>query len=223
MSAAPKSKYDVHIDSLFADAREKKFPKNQIIAYQGDPLTSIHIVKEGFIKAYTILDSGDTRTMFILGAGDIFPIAFSLTMDWNNFQIRYFYQSLTDAVLGLLDHEQFRKMIESDPKLTGAYMSYMSASNQAIMNQLEAMKHKTAKDKIMLLLPYLVSKLGQEIRPNTHKLRLKLSHQEIADLSGITRETTTALLKELEDEGIIKQQKDTWIIYLSPDQENLIG
>lgn len=223
MSTAPRSKYDTRIDSLFTNSREKKFPKNQIIAYQGDPLTSIYFVKEGFIKAYTILDSGDTRTMFILSPGDIFPIAFSLTMDWNNYQIRYFYQSLTDATLGLLEHEQFRKTIDFDPKVTSVYMSYISASNQAIMNQLEAMKHKTAKDKILLLLPYLVDKLGQEIRSYTYKLQLKLSHQEIADLSGITRETTTALLKELEDEGIIKQKKDTWIIHLTPSRENFIG
>lgn len=223
MSSAPKSKYDLRIDSLFQHAREKKFPRNQIICYQGDPLTSIHLVKEGYVKAYTILDSGDTRTMFILGPGDIFPIAFSLTMDWNNFNIRYFYQSLTGVNLSLLDHGQFRKMMESDPKMTSAYMAYMSASNQAIMNQLEAMKHKTAKDKILLLLPYLVDKLGTEIRPHTHKLQIKLSHQEIADLSGITRETTTALLKELEEDGVLKQKRDTWIIYLSADQENLIG
>jgi CRP-like cAMP-binding protein len=223
MRGAPKSKYDDRIDSLFQHAREKKFPKNQIISYQGDPLTAVHLIREGYLKAYTILDSGDTRTMFILGPGDIFPIAFSLTMDWNDYQIRYFYQSLTDAVLLLVDHEQFRKTVESDPKMTSAYMSYMSASNQAIMKQLEAMKRKTAKDKIMLLLPYLVDKIGKEIRPHIHKLQLKMSHQEIADLSGITRETTSALLKELEEEGVIKQQKDTWIIHLSAEQENLIG
>ena len=149
MSNAPKSKYDDRIDSLFQRAREKKFPKNQIVCYQGDPLTAIHLIKEGYIKAYTILDSGDTRTMFILGPDDIFPIAFSLTMDWSKYQIRYFYQSLTDTVLELIDHEQFRKLVESDPKMTNIYMSYMSMSNQAIMHQLEAMKHKTAKDKIM--------------------------------------------------------------------------
>ena len=218
-----KSKYDYRVDSLFQDAREKKYPKNQIVAYQGDPLSAIHLVKDGYLKAYTILDSGDTRTMFILGPGDIFPIAFSLTMDWNDYQIRYFYQSLTDSVLGLLDHGQFRNRIESDPKMTAVYMSYMSASNQAIMHQLEAMKHKTAKDKILLLLPYLIDKLGKQIKPRTYKLQLKLSHQEIADLSGITRETTTSLLKELEGDGVIKQQKDTWIIRLDAEPENLIG
>ena len=99
----------------------------------------------------------------------------------------------------------------------------MSASNQAMMNQLEAMKHKTAKDKIMLLLPYLVDKVGKKIRPQTYKLRLKLSHQEIADLCGITRETTTALLKEIEADGVLKQRRSTWIVYLDPDQENLLG
>lgn len=223
MSSPAKSHYDSNIEALFRRGREKLFPKNQIVCYQGDPLTSIHLVKKGFLKAYTILDTGDTRTMFLLGPGDIFPIAFSLTMDWQHYQVRYFYQSLTDSELGILEQDDFRRIVESDPKMTATYMSYMSASNQAIMNQLEAMKHKTAKDKILLLLPYLVDKIGKKVRPHTYKLELKLSHQEIADLSGITRETTTALLKELEGDGIIQQQRDTWIIRLSDEQETLIG
>lgn len=224
MRAADKSKYDNKVDDLFHGAREKKFPKNQIICYQGDSLTAIHMVKEGFIKAYTILDSGDTRTMFILGPGDIFPIAFSLTLDWETYQLRYFYQSLTDVTLSLLDHHSFKNVVENDPKGAQIYMSYMSASNEGIMHQLEVMKNKTAKDKISLLLPYLISKLGERTAPNTYRLKLKLSHQEIADLSGITRETTTSLLKELEREKVIDQRKDTWIVHLKPeDDTNFIG
>jgi len=223
MSSSNKSNYAEGIDSLFRNVRHKTFPKNQIISYQGDALTAVHLIKSGFVKAYTILDSGDTRTMFILGPGDIFPIAFSLTLDWDNFNIRYFYQSLTDTELALVEHNEFKKLVDSEPKMTNIYMTYMSASNQAIMNQLEAMKHKTAKDKIILLLPYLVDKLGQKIGPRTYKLQIKLSHQEIADLSGITRETTTALLKELESDSIIKQQRDTWVVYLSKDQDEMVG
>jgi CRP-like cAMP-binding protein len=224
MRNEPQSKYDSRLDVMFHSAREKRFPKNQIICYQGDTLSAIHLIKDGFVKAYTILDSGDTRTMFILGPGDIFPIAFSLTQNWQDYQLRYFYQTLTDTKLGLLERDQFRQIIDNKPEMTNAYINYMGASNDAIMNQLEVMKNKTAKNKISLLLPYLVSKLGQQIRPNTYKLNLKLSHQEVADLSGITRETTTALLKELEKEGVIKQQRTTWIIHLKPDDEDhLLG
>ncbi len=217
---AAKSKYSFGIDTLFADAREKFYPKNQIIGYQGDTLSAIYLIKEGYVKAYTILDTGDTRTIFILGPGDILPIVFSLTLSWSKYQIRYFYQSLTDVKLLMLDYEQFRKLINTKQQMANTYMTYMAASNQALMNQLEAIKHKTAKDKVMALLPYLVRKLGKKVNPNTYKLRLKLSHQEIADLSGITRETTSALLKELEQDGVIKQQRDTWIIHLDPDQQD---
>lgn len=224
MDSATKTPYEDRVEVLFKNAREKRYPKNQIICYQGDVLEAIYLVKEGYVKAYTILDSGDMRTMFILGPGDIFPIAFSLTLNWSKYKIRYFYQSLTESRLALMDNESFRRLIDSERKMTLAYMSYMSASNQGIMNQLEAMKDKTAKSKIMHLLPYLVDKVGKRIRPHTYRLNLKLSHQEIADLSGITRETTTALLKELEKDGVIKQQRNTWIVHLKPDQEEtLIG
>lgn len=187
-------------------------------------MDAIHLIKDGYVKAYTILDSGDTRTMFILGPGDLFPIAFSLTLDWNDYQLKYFYQSLAETKVVLLDDAHFKRLVESDPKMAKVYMHYMGASNRAIMHQLEAMKHKTAKNKILELLPYLVSKLGRQTGPDTYKLNLKLSHQEVADLTGITRETTTALLKDLEKDGIIKQQRNTWIIRLdSTQEENLLG
>jgi len=40
-----------------------------------------------------------------------------------------------------------------------------------------------------------------------------MSHQEIADLSGVTRETTTTLIKELEHKGVIDQSHGKWIIH----------
>ncbi|MBX4201803.1 Crp/Fnr family transcriptional regulator [Candidatus Saccharibacteria bacterium] len=210
--AQKDSEYLTRIKRLFTDARAKSYPKNQLIHYQGDPMTSIYLVDSGYIKAYTILDSGDTRTILLLGPGDIFPLAFSASMDWENYEIRYFYQTLGDAKLLSLPSVVMKQHIEKDTDNMGTYMSYLAASNQAIMDQLEVMKNKKAIDKVELLLPYLVAKAGKKIRPDVYQLQLKLSHQEIADLSGVTRETTTTLIKELEHLGIVDQQKGKWLI-----------
>lgn len=210
--AETATKYLQRIEKLFNDARLKAYPKNQLIHYQGDPLSNIYLVKSGYIKAYTILDSGDTRTILILGPGDIFPLAFSSSLDWENYQIRYFYQSLCDTKVLSLSSEVLRSHIESSQEMMNTYMTYIAASNEAIMNQLEVMKNKKAIDKVGLLLPYLISKAGKKIKPNVYQLQLKLSHQEIADLSGVTRETTTTLIKELEKDGIIDQHKGKWLI-----------
>ncbi len=205
-----ESDYLKQINQLFASGRSKTYPKSQLIHYQGDPLTQIYLVKSGFVKAYTILESGDTRTILLLGAGDIFPLAFASTMDWSDYNIHYFYQSLVDTELAALPAKELMEHLRSDPAAMNTYMAYLSASNEIIMNQLEVMKNKKAIDKVCLLLPYLISKSGKQIKPDIYELQLKLSHQELADLSGVTRETTTTLLKQLENLGIIDQKHGKW-------------
>ncbi|MBI2008879.1 Crp/Fnr family transcriptional regulator [Candidatus Saccharibacteria bacterium] len=207
------STYQARIEKLFAKASTKKYPKNQLIYYEGDELTHFYLIKEGYVKAYTILDSGDTRTIFLLGPGDIFPIAFSVSLDWHNYKVKYFYQSLTDVTMRVLSRDTFKEIIEASTESMKVYLAYVSATNEAIMKQLEVMKSKKAINKVVMLLPYFISKFGERIRPNAYRLKIKLSHQEIADLSGVTRETTTTLVKQLEKRGILEQIKGRLIIY----------
>ena len=206
------TKYLRQVEKLFSDGRLRIYPKHQLIHYQGDPLSNIYLIKSGYIKAYTILDSGDTRTILILGPGDVFPLAFSSSMEWDSYTIHYFYQTLCDTKLISLPSDVLKQHIEENKEMMNTYMNYIAASNEAIMEQLEVMKNKKAIDKVGLLLPYLISKAGKKVRPNVYQLQLKLSHQEIADLSGVTRETTTTLIKELEKDGIIDQHKGKWLI-----------
>lgn len=210
-----RSNYTKGIAKLFEGSRARKYSKNQLIHYQGDPLSHIFLVQSGYIKAYTILDSGDTRTILILGPGDLFPLAFSATLDWSNYNIRYFYQSLVQTDLLVLPSKTLREHIDSDPKMMSTYMTYMAASNETIMDQLEVMKNKKAIDKVARLLPALATKAGRRVKPGVYELQLKLSHQEVADLSGVTRETTTTLVKKLEKEKIIKQHHGRWTINLN--------
>lgn len=213
------SAYQQSVERLFRQGSTKKYPKNQLIYYEGDDLSQIYLIKEGYVKVYTILDSGDTRTIFLLGPGDIFPIVFSVTMKLEDYKIRYFYQSLTDATVQFLQRNTFKELIESSTENMSIYLAYMAASNEAIMKQLEAMKSKKAINKVVMLLPYLISKFGERIYPNAYRLKIKLSHQEIADLSGVTRETTTTLVKQLEKRGIIEQLKGRLIIHTKPKKK----
>ena len=208
------SNYLRGVDRLFGDSRVKTYPKNQLIHYQGDPMTYVYLVREGYLKAYAILDSGDTRTILMLGPGDMFPLSFAESLDWANYQIQYFYQTLCEVKVQAMPSEMLKERIDSDDKMMGIYMSYLAASNEAIMNQLEVMKNKKAIDKVGMLLPYLVKKAGKEVKPGVFELQLKLSHQELADLSGVTRETTTTLIKQLEKEGVIDQSSNHWLVNL---------
>ncbi len=214
-----KSAYEANTEKLFIGGRLRKFAKNQLVHYQGDPLTHIYLIREGHVKAYTILDSGDTRTILLLSPGDIFPITFSVTLDWEKYNIKYFYQTMTPVVLEAVETHNLRELVESNNKMMQIYLHYLAASNEAMLNQLEVMKNKKAIDKVKLLLPYLVMKLADKVGPDTYRLRIRLSHQEFADLCGVTRETTTTLIKQLERSKILDQSGDRWTLHL----KNLSG
>ncbi|HEU5004887.1 MAG TPA: Crp/Fnr family transcriptional regulator [Candidatus Saccharimonadales bacterium] len=209
-----KSPYEINVEKLFSGARVRKFPKNQIVYYQGDLLTQVYLVKEGHLKAYTILDSGDTRTILLLSPGDIFPLTFSVTLDWEKYRTKHFYQTLTPTTLEALEVSQLKERVDNNPTMMETYLNYLAASNQTVINQLEIMKNKKAIDKIEFLLPYLVMKLADKIGPNTYRLRIRISHQEFADLCGVTRETTTALIKQLERAKILDQSSGHWILHV---------
>jgi len=219
MNKSVKSAYEKSAEKLFEGGRTRTYPKNQLIHYQGDPLSHIYLIKEGHVKAYTILDSGDTRTIMLLSPGDIFPIAFSITLDWEKYHTKYFYQTLTDVTVEVVDSKTFKERIDSDHASLMIYLSYLSASNQSILNQLEVMKNKKAINKVELLLPYLVLKLADQIGKDTYRIGLRLSHQEVADLSGVTRETTTTLVKQLEKAGVLEQEHGHWVIHMDKMSE----
>jgi len=210
---AKRSDYPAQIRQLFQGGRRKLFPKNQIIQYEGDKLSNIYLVEKGYVKNYTILDSGDTRTLLILGPGDIFPVVFTATNDWRDYEIKYFYQSLTDVQLSVMPADEFMHNIETDAAKRQAYMSFVSASNESMIEQLAAMKQKSAVSRVVYMMPFLIKKMGQRVGPAVYQLRVKLTHQELADLSGVTRETTTTLVKKLERQGALKQKGGRFVIY----------
>src|SRR5438876_138708 len=120
---AIKPAYNRQTDGLFADGLERTYMKNQLINYQGDSLSHFYLIRQGYIKAYTILEAGDTRTIMLLNPGDIFPIAFSVSLDWSKYHIKHFYQTLSEVTLTAVDRESFKETIDTDMEKMQAYVT----------------------------------------------------------------------------------------------------
>src|SRR5438067_585417 len=121
--------YHARMEKLFEASRVKAYPKNQLIQYQGDSLTHVYLIIAGYVKVYTILDSGDMRTLLIMGPGDIFPMDFSSNLEWGNYEVKYFYQSLTDTKLKVLESKLLKNKIRSSDEVKNLYLEYVAGTN----------------------------------------------------------------------------------------------
>ena len=70
---------------------------------------------------------------------------------------------------------------------------------------------RQAESTILKLLAWLAKRFGQEVKQGK-LIELRLTHQDIADLVGLTRVTVTRLLSDLEKQGMIQRQERYFIV-----------
>jgi CRP-like cAMP-binding protein len=189
----------------------RQFSKRRTILFQGEIPRSSMIVQSGIIKVYGITSSGDQRTVTLLGAGDIFPI--ECIFDKSRVSL-YYYEAITEASVLTMPKLDFLAELEKSPELKNhIFHSYMAHYTSATMH-IYALEHSHAQDKLVYILQYLVARFGEKQDNGLTRINLRLSHQDIAEMVGLTRETTAVELHRLKDKGLIDYQRFSYYVNL---------
>lgn len=157
-------------------------------------------IQSGLVRTTTWLEDGTMVALGIWGAGDVIGQALS---NIDPYQIECLTK--VEAVL--------------TPKLQ------VNDFEQRLLNHLQQAEnlmlirsYKRADVMLLKLLTWLSDRFGQTIQKG-RLINLRLTHQDLADLLGITRVTVTRILNQLEQQGyierlslqrIVLQRDDIW-------------
>ena len=76
---------------------------------------------------------------------------------------------------------------------------------------MEILHCRHAESSLLRLFAWLAKRFGQEVEQGK-LIDLRLTHQEIAELIGVTRVTVTRLLSDFEKQGIIQRKERQFIV-----------
>jgi len=187
----------------------RQFAKKRTILFQGEIPRSVMVLQSGLVKVYGITTGGDQRTVTLLSAGDIFPI--ECVFDKSRVSL-YYYEALNDCTVLSLPKPEFLSALSSDAALKDqVFQSYMAHYTSATMH-IYALEHSHAQEKLVYILQYLVARFGEKQADGLTKIELRLSHQDIAEMVGLTRETTAVELHRLKDKGLIDYQRFSYFV-----------
>ncbi|QQS18796.1 Crp/Fnr family transcriptional regulator [Candidatus Saccharibacteria bacterium] len=154
------------------------------------------LLRSGIVKVYGITSDGDQRTVTLLTAGDVFP------MSWvfgKSPLCIYYFDALTDCTVLAVSKSEYEHALAANPDLKEQiFQNYMSHYIAATMH-VYALEHSYAQDKLIYILQYLVTRFGEWQADGRCKIGLRLSHQDIAEMVGITRETAAVELHKLKE------------------------
>lgn len=195
--------------SLQAAGVTRQFAKRRTILFQGEVPRSAMVLESGLVKVYGITTGGDQRTVTLLSAGDIFPV--ECIFDKSRVSL-YYYEALTDCSVLTLPQTEFTEALTKDAALKEqVFQAYMAHYTSATMH-IYALEHSHAQEKLVYILQYLVARFGEKQADGLTKIELRLSHQDIAEMVGLTRETTAVELHRLKDKGLIDYQRFAYYV-----------
>jgi CRP/FNR family cyclic AMP-dependent transcriptional regulator len=189
---------DVTIRILEKAAVRKRFPKNTIVFSKGDESDSLYIVCSG--KAHVIArdEHGREIVLSVIGPGEYFGEM--AAMDGAPRSATIVTKEPSEILV--IKRENFRRALSTDPDVMLSLLKVFLERLRKADEKIESLAFMNVYDRV-------ASFLLQSAEPQGGRwvVREELTHQEIADIVGASRETVSRAMKELQKAGHISIEK----------------
>jgi len=194
---------------MLLKGRQYKIPKGQIIQSTDDRRV-FNYLKNGYVKRYLISNDGTYGVQVIYGPGDIFPItlAFSAIFEReiNESPETYYYEAMTDVELYTTDESTLKEAVEDNPKLYRDLFGICGIRLHSTLHGLENLTLSNSYHRVAHEIAYLGKKFGEATADGT-KIKVPLTHQDLADILSLTRETVSTAMVQLRKNKLIMTNK----------------
>ena len=208
-----------HLRHLRSHSMLRSVKKGSSILFQGETPEYAMIVQSGIVRAYSITASGEERVTELYSKGAIFPVTWLLGQADKSL---FYFDAITDCELLMIKKDVFLDLLAKDESLFKDLLYALGRQYGAVMLRITGLGQTHAVEKIGFTLYYLLIKYGQEQKPGVYVVNMKLTQLMIANLVGLTRESTTKNLKTLKDKGIVTYRRSRYTIN-RPKLEAFLG
>ncbi len=191
-------------DKLFADVRIRQYPRGQIIMYAGDEPLHAYMVKSGAVKIYDINDNNEEKVLHIGGPGAILPAVYLFGQAP---QTATFYATLMDCELYMLPIEEFNARLLQNNDLALACVRWFAGEVREMMIRMASLQKSDTKERLLVTLWYLARLHTQPLKNSWCRVNFPVTHQLLADMIGVSRESTSIALKEFHKQRICRSPK----------------
>ncbi|MBB3111162.1 CRP/FNR family transcriptional regulator [Paenibacillus phyllosphaerae] len=187
---------------------ERRFDKKSVIFHEGESKEAVFFIKEGLVKTFKTDENGHEQIMSFLKRGEMFPH----TGLFNNKSYPATSEALLHTALLAIPVKSFESLLLEVPSMAIKIMRVMSDKIQELQGKLQELTGQDVHDRgqsfILKMAEYYGTVKGDEIH-----IPFPMTHQDIANVIGTTRETVTRLLNQLRKESILDADRQGFVIY----------
>lgn len=175
------------------------FKKDEFIYFPNEPATYIYMIANGRVRIGRYLDDGQEVVSAILTTGEIFG---ELALAGEETR-RDFAQAMdADTTVCPLSIDDLRDLMKDNKELSFRLLKLVGLRLMKLERKLELLVFKDARTRIVEFLKDTASWKGKKVGFET-LIPTKLTHKDIAALTGTSRQTVTTILNDLKEKNLI--------------------
>jgi CRP/FNR family transcriptional regulator, cyclic AMP receptor protein len=196
--------------------KTRQFPKKSTIFFQGDENDKLYEIVDGNVKISKFTADGKEIIIEILRERDCF--GFISLIDGGPCECTA--TALTDVSLNIISFPHLFEILEKVPEIANHLLFSSIKRLRRAYVQMENIVASSVHKRIARILLEMARQEGKY----TNKIltfNIRLTHQELGNLAGTSRETVTRVLTQLKNEGYIKVVRSSVSILREDDMETI--
>jgi len=194
------------------------FPPGAVLFVEGQAPRGVYVLCAGRVKLTTTSRDGKTLILRIAQTGEV--LGLNSTVSGKPYELTA--ETLQPCQLDFVKRDDFLKFLQTHADASLHAAQHLSQDCQSAYEMIRSLglSHSVSEKLARLLLEWAIN--GEETKEGI-RIKLALTHEEIAQLIGTSRETVTRVLGEFREKEFAQLRGSTLLIRNKAALEKLVG
>lgn len=185
-------------EHLLSIAEQHYFSKSELIFHAGTDSEYVYILKTGQVKIYELSSQGKEVILWFCFPGEVFGLS-EITRGAKR---SVYAQACTVSEVYLIQRLAFNNFLTQHSDAAMSIIDLLSCRLRGLSDMLSNLTSDDVTSRIIKLLIRMSMMYGAQ-KQELLCLNMHLTHQEIADMIGASRQTVSSVIGRLKQEGIL--------------------
>lgn len=183
---------------FFSGFKKLSFKKGETILRPDEETHGVFYLYEGYTRLYSISKNAQELTLIIYRPGDFFPLIPAI----NNSPMAYYTEAITAVKLYRTPQNEFIKFTKNNSDVMFEVSAHVLERFGGVLTRMEHAMFGNARSKVASIILICAERFGRQDKRDII-IQVPLTHQDIAKLIGMARETVSIEMKKLQKMHLI--------------------
>jgi CRP/FNR family cyclic AMP-dependent transcriptional regulator len=186
----------------------RHYRRNMFVFAEGEPAESLHVVLEGRVRVFRDTPGGHEQTLQVLERGGLLAVV--CFVEGRPYPASA--QTVTDSRIASIRNPDLARLAQEHGDLAWALLQQLARRLLWAQGRIYDLALRSATGRVVSALLQFARAQGREDERGRLTVDLPLTHRELGQLTGVSRETVTRTLGQLRDAGALRWTSDGLLV-----------